>query len=165
MKVSSVTSCTQCCSLKPLEWLYLSPLWLLPPFHLSYLCCRFWNFPVQFAALEMLCHAFPYFTLEYISFLTHHIKNTGHMCHVPLTHLSHLIPILEGHVLFFFFFKNVYLLLWDRESDRAWVWEGQREEETHNPKRTSGSELSTQSLTWGSNPQTARSWPELKSDA
>ena len=41
----------------------------------------------------------------------------------------------------------------------------QRERETQNLKQALGSALSAQSLTWGSNPQTARSWPELKSDA
>ena len=43
--------------------------------------------------------------------------------------------------------------------------EGQRERETQNPKQAPGSELSAQSLTWGSNPWTVRSRPELKSDA
>ena len=36
--------------------------------------------------------------------------------------------------------------------------------ETQNPKQPPGSELSAQSLTWGSNPRTARSWPEPKLD-
>ena len=43
--------------------------------------------------------------------------------------------------------------------------EGQRERETQNLKQTPGSELSAQSLTWGSNSSTARSCPEPKSDA
>jgi len=57
---------------------------------------------------------------EYISFFTHDSKVTGHRCHVPVAHLSHLIPILEGHILsltnlvlilfllchFFFFFLS-----------------------------------------------------------
>ena len=43
--------------------------------------------------------------------------------------------------------------------------EGQRERETRNLKQTPGSELSAQSLTWGSNPRTVRSRPEPKSDA
>ena len=42
--------------------------------------------------------------------------------------------------------------------------ERERERETQNPKQAPGSELSAQSPTRGSNPQTARSWPELKSD-
>ena len=43
----------------------------------------------------------------------------------------------------------------DRQTDR--MGEGQRERETQSPKQAPGSELSAQSLTWGSNPQTARS--------
>ena len=43
--------------------------------------------------------------------------------------------------------------------------EGQRERETQNLKQAPGSELSAQSPTRGSNPQTARSRPELKSNA
>ena len=66
---------------------------------------------------------------------------------------------------FFFFFFNVYLFLTERERDRAWVGEGQRERETQNPKPAPGSELSAQSPTRGSNPQTVRSWPEPQSDA
>ena len=50
-----------------------------------------------------------------------------------------------------------------RESKRA--GEGQRERETQNPKQASGSELSAQSPTGGSDSQAARAWPELKSDA
>ena len=41
----------------------------------------------------------------------------------------------------------------------------ERERETQNPKQAPGPELSAQSPTWGSNSQTARSWPEPKSDA
>ena len=41
--------------------------------------------------------------------------------------------------------------------------EGQREKETQNPKQAPGSEQSAQSRTWGSNPRTVRSQPELKS--
>ena len=42
---------------------------------------------------------------------------------------------------------------------------GGAERETQNPKQAPGSELSARSPTWGSNPRTLRSWPELKSDA
>ena len=42
--------------------------------------------------------------------------------------------------------------------------EGQRDRETKNPRQPPGSELSAQSSMRGSNSQTARSWPELKSD-
>ena len=58
------------------------------------------------------------------------------------------------------FFFNVYLFLRDKET--AWAGEKQRERETQNLKQTPGSELSAQSLTWGLNPRTARSWPEPK---
>ena len=45
-------------------------------------------------------------------------------------------------------------------------WGGaEREKETQNLKQAPGSELLAQSPTWGSNPQTGRLWPELKSDA
>ena len=43
--------------------------------------------------------------------------------------------------------------------------EGQREKKTPNPKQALGSELPAQSPAWGSNPQTVKSRPELKSDA
>ena len=42
--------------------------------------------------------------------------------------------------------------------------EGQRERETQKLKQAPGSELSAQSLTWGSNSQTARPGPEPKSE-
>ena len=48
-------------------------------------------------------------------------------------------------------FFNVYLFLRERERE---IGEGQRETETQNPKQAPGSELSTQSPTWGSNPCT-----------
>ena len=64
---------------------------------------------------------------------------------------------------FLFFFFNVYLFLRQRETEheRGRVREG----ETQNLKQAPGSELSAQSPTRGSNSRTARSWPELKSDA
>ena len=40
----------------------------------------------------------------------------------------------------------------------------ERERETQNLKQAPGSELSAQSPTWGSNSQTARSFPEPKLD-
>ena len=70
----------------------------------------------------------------------------------------------EKDCCFYILFKkifNVYL----RDRDRAPVGEGQREREAQNPKQSPGSELSAQSRTWDSNPQTVRSRPELKSDA
>ena len=60
-------------------------------------------------------------------------------------------------------FFNVYLFLTER--NRAWVGEGQRERETQNPKQAPSSELPAQSPMRSSSSQTARSWPELKSDA
>ena len=53
----------------------------------------------------------------------------------------------------------------ERERDRTQAEEGQRERETQNLKQAPGSELSAQSLMQGSNSWTARSGPELKSDA
>ena len=63
------------------------------------------------------------------------------------------------------FFKHFFVYLYlrdrererDRQTDRTQVQEGQREKETQNPKQAPGSELSTQSLTRGLNPRTARS--------
>ena len=55
------------------------------------------------------------------------------------------------------FFKCLFL------RERASREGAQRE--TQNPKQAPGLELSAQSPTRGSNSQTARSWPELKSDA
>ena len=57
----------------------------------------------------------------------------------------------------------------ERERERAHKQgrggEREREKETENPNQAPGSELSSQSLTRGSNPQTVRSRPEPKSDA
>ena len=49
------------------------------------------------------------------------------------------------------------------ERDTVREGEGQREREGDTESKAD-SRLSTQSLMWGSNPQTMRSWPELKSD-
>ena len=59
----------------------------------------------------------------------------------------------QGELLFFFMF--IYFYFWDR--DRVWAGEGQRERETQNLRQAPGSELSAQSPTWASNPQTERS--------
>ena len=56
-----------------------------------------------------------------------------------------LYPILK-------FKKVLFLRERERERDKARLGEGQREEETQNPKQTAGSELSAQSPTRGSNP-------------
>ena len=50
------------------------------------------------------------------------------------------------------------------ERKRAWVGERQRAKETQNPKQASGSQLLVQSLAWGLNLLTVKSWLELKSD-
>ena len=60
-------------------------------------------------------------------------------------------------------FLKCFIYFWQRERDRAWAGEGQRDRETQNPKQALGSELSAQSWTWGSGSQTARSWLEPKS--
>ena len=55
-------------------------------------------------------------------------------------------------------FFNVYLLLRDREKDRARAEGGAgRERETQNLKQAPGSELSAQSPTWGLNLRAVRS--------
>ena len=59
----------------------------------------------------------------------------------------------------------MFMYFWDRERHRARTWEEQRERGTQNPKLATGSELSAQSPTRGSNSRTVRSWPEPKSDA
>ena len=61
--------------------------------------------------------------------------------------------------IFFFNFFSTFLFSFGTERDRAWTGEGQRERETQNRKQAPGSEPSAQSLTRGSNSQTARSWP------
>ena len=66
-------------------------------------------------------------------------------------------------ILFKIIFFNVYLFL--RQRKRVRVGGGQRERETHNLKQAPGSELSAQSPTWSSNPQTVRTYPELELDA
>ena len=55
-------------------------------------------------------------------------------------------------------------IYFEGERDRVQAGEGQRQRETQNLKQTPVSELSAQSPTWGSNSQTVRSSPELKSD-
>ena len=47
---------------------------------------------------------------------------------------------------------NFFLMfIFERDRDRVQAGDGQREKETQNPKQAPGSELSAQSLTWGSN--------------
>ena len=65
--------------------------------------------------------------------------------------------------LFFFFLTFFYLFLRQGETEHE---QGRvRERETQNLKQAPGSEPSAQSPPRGSNSRTARSWPELKSDA
>ena len=56
------------------------------------------------------------------------------------------------------------MFIFERDRDRAWTEEGQRERETQNIKQAPGSELSAQSLTQGLNPRTVRSQPEPRPD-
>ena len=57
------------------------------------------------------------------------------------------------------YFWKVYLFIL-RVRLRVWEGEGQREREKESQ---AGSAVSLQSPTWGSNPQTMRAWPQLKS--
>ena len=58
------------------------------------------------------------------------------------------------------------MCIFERERERKRDGEGaERERETQNSKQAPGSELSAQSLMWGSNSQTVRLGPELKLDA
>ena len=65
-------------------------------------------------------------------------------------------------VLCVFFILSFFLCLFTFERDRQSVSRGgaERERKTHNLKQDSGSELSAQSLTWGSNSGAVRSRPE-----
>ena len=70
---------------------------------------------------------------------------------------------------FSFFFFLMFIFERERESERETEceWRRDRERGTHRIQsrlQALSSELSSQSLTWGSNPWTARSWPEPKSD-
>ena len=74
-----------------------------------------------------------------------------------------------GHKIFCFwppdfirkFFLNIYF--WERDRDRVWAGEGQRERQTL--KQIPGSELSAQIPMQGSKSWAMRSWPVTKSDA
>ena len=61
------------------------------------------------------------------------------------------------HIFVCLIFFNVYLVLRERQTDRASAEKLQGHSETQNLEQAPGSELSAQSLTWGSNPQTVRS--------
>ena len=87
------------------------------------------------------------------------------MCPSPMSPITSLTSPLATNSLYLsvsvfvcFFFKHLFVF--ETERDRARAGEGQRERKTQNPKQAPGSELSAQSPTWGSNSQTARSWPQ-----
>ena len=73
---------------------------------------------------------------------------------------EHCFYLLIYLFIYLFWIFNICLLLRDRKRQTM-----SRERETQNPKQAPVSELSTQSPTRGSNPQTMRSWPDPKSDA
>ena len=79
-------------------------------------------------------------------------------CAKPQGTLKEIFFLSSTNCVFVFF--NVYLFL--REGQRQ---RDSRERGTHNTKQAPGSELSAQSSTRGSSPQTTRSWPEPKLDA
>ena len=69
----------------------------------------------------------------------------------------------------FIIFKIFNVYFWETGRDTVWAgWgrerERERERERGNLKQASCSELSAQSLMWGSNWWTWRSWPDLKWD-
>ena len=77
-----------------------------------------------------------------------------------------LSPLWLGLFLgIFLIFSFLLFIYFETERDRVWAGEGQRGRETQNPTQAPGSELSAWSPMRGSNSQTRRSWPELKSDA
>ena len=75
---------------------------------------------------------------------------------------------LINKLIFYLKIFNIYLFLRERETEkeRESVSRGgaEREKDIQNQKQAPGSQLSTQSPTWGSNSWTVRSCPELKLD-
>ena len=59
----------------------------------------------------------------------------------------------------------MFVFIFERQRQSTSGGGAESKRETQNPKRAPGSEPSAQSPTRGSNPQTARSWPEPMSDA
>ena len=85
---------------------------------------------------------------------------------IPILGLQCNIVLLFLGRLFIFPFLNIFLMfIFEGETECAWGRGRERERETQNPKQVPGSELSARSPTQGSNSQTMRSWPELRSDA
>ena len=71
---------------------------------------------------------------------------------------------LDGHEVSMSIFFLMLIYFWERDGNTA-SGEGAEREGDRIPSRLPGSELSAQSPTRGSNPQTVRSWPKPKSDA
>ena len=69
-----------------------------------------------------------------------------------------LIPFYVAKMVYLFYFAFfLTFIIFERERDRAQPGKGQTERETQNLKQAPGSELSAQSLKWGSNSQAVRS--------
>ena len=80
----------------------------------------------------------------------------------------HWASAIKSLLIIYFIFKNFYLFLRERETDRQSTrrrGKRERERETQNSKQAPGFELSAQSPTWGLNSRTARSRPKPKLDA
>ena len=56
----------------------------------------------------------------------------------------------------------MFIYFWERQRQNVSGLGAERERETQNRKQAPGSELSAQSLIWGLNPWTMRSWPKPK---
>ena len=81
----------------------------------------------------------------------------------PTVHWGHFSSLAFQNAIFLLFEKfcfNVYLFFL-RERERESMSGGGAERETQNLKQAPGSELSAQSPTQGSDPQTARSWHKM----
>ena len=71
---------------------------------------------------------------------------------------------LKKNLNLFIYFKLMFIYFWERETQSVSRGGAETEGDTES-EAAPGSELSAQSPTRGSNPQTVRSWPELKLDA
>ena len=65
---------------------------------------------------------------------------------------------MDSQICFFFFNFLMFIYFWESVSTSRG---GAKRERRHSSKQAPGSELSAQSLMWGSNPRAVRSWPEL----
>ena len=104
----------------------------------------------------MLIHPFLIFSILFLLFGNSTFCILYDFLYVSIW-LKHFIPILPFFFFFNFFFQRLFIF--ETERHIAWTGEGQRKRETQNRKQAPGSEPSAQSLTWGSNSRTARSWP------